>query len=344
MKTPSLLPVYYQATGVLEDGASVKASSFCRDRLSSGDVACAKHYASLTASSGFRACPHGFTSLPLKFRGELVVVTGVVATPRFNTTKERERAKKYPDIRVSRDSMLATAHFFKEVESALAGLEEEARKRLPQALHELRKLNAIVKASAEKLSEQDAQSQEIRDLAGAAELMSNIFEVVEALANVDGLKQLKRDEYIAAYDLAFKAKKIYQVRARLKPIHISVNGDHEVGILGSKKTFPIVLTVLLENAIKYGRRDSTINIEVRRDGLDCVLEVSNRTDYVIDPASCFDRGVRFGDGSSEGSGLGLYLAREVVASHGGNIRCEISGDLVTMRVAVPAHTSQRARG
>ncbi|MGN7724831.1 sensor histidine kinase [Luteimonas sp. 22616] len=239
--------------------------------------------------------------------------------------------------------MLADAGFFKEIVEELDRLEKEAGERLPQALHELRKLNALVKANAEKLGGNDASVQEVRDISGSAELMSNIFDVIEALANIDGLKLLKLDEFIAVYDLAFKAKKIFQSRAKIKPIHIHLSGDDSVGVSGSRKTFPLVLTILLENAIKYGKVDSTIDIRVDQDGPYCVVQVSNRSDFPIDSRTCFDRGVRFVGDTLDGDGLGLFLAREIVRSHNGQISCAKIDDVVTIRVSIPAHAQRKGR-
>lgn len=336
MRPPIFFPYYSPESGEIRRGGGVPVAPYCLKKLSSNDVKCREHYQEvLKKGAGFYQCPYGFSTYPFTFRDERFVVASVVANPRFRTKAESDRAEAFPAARVSREAIVRNVEFVGEVERLLDAAEEEGRRRLPQALHELRKLNAIVKQNAELLLEVGTESTELKNISGAAELMSNIFEVLEALANLDGLKQIKVDQYVAVYDLAFKAKKIYQIRAKDKPIHIHVSGEMGVGISGSKKTFPIVLTVLLENAIKYGRPESTIDIDVRRDGAHCVLEVRNRSDVPIDSLRCFERGVRFGKEESDGSGLGLYLAREVVLSHGGEITCERRDDLVVMMVRIP---------
>ena len=99
-----------------------------------------------------------------------------------------------------------------------------------------------------------------------------------------------------------------------------------------------MLQVLLDNAIKYGVKDSTIEIAVSRNGGDCMLSVSNRIDNGFDKVACFEKGRRFADVDADGDGLGLYLAREVVAAHGGSISCDfLAGDAV-FSVRIPAHS------
>lgn len=245
--------------------------------------------------------------------------------------------------RVSRDGMKSVVVYHNAVAAQLEEALDNARKNLPQALHELRKLNKIVKDAVDNRLGLEPADNDLRAIEGAAQIMSNIFEVVEALANIEALTLLKMDEHIALFDLAFKAKKIYQVRAKLKPIHIQVEGDERAAISGSKKSFPIVLTVLLENAIKYGIRDSGIYIRVGRGAVSSTLSVSNKSASVIDPATCFSKGVRFGADDSDGSGLGLFLAKKVVEAHKGVITCTQEGGGVTMIVEIPNFVSSGSR-
>lgn len=345
MKYPvGALPLFDTNGAAIIDGAIVAACEFCKARLSVRDSSCLKHYESMALTNkAFRLCPYGFTSYSSMLRERSVVITGVVAHPRFGDSKEMERAKRFPELRTTRKAVLGDADFYRDIEEAVLRSQKEAESRLPQALHELRKLNAIVKANADKLGGDDSSQQEVRDISGSAALMSNIFEVIEALANVDNLAGLKLDEFIAVYDLAFKAKKIYQVRAKIKPVHIRVDGDPDVAVRGSKKIFPLILTILLENSIKYAQKNSSIDVIVKKIGADCIISVSNRSDTPIDVNRCFDRGTRYAGGLTEGDGLGLFLASQIVRAHKGVIWCESVDGLITMKIKISAHVDKVRR-
>lgn len=322
----------------------MRAPDSCHERLSRRDPSCIAHYDSIrNADARFHQCPSGYTSLSAPFGQSPAIVTAVVASPRFGSKPEAVEAKKNPMNRVLRDGMKAVAGYHEAVAMQMEEALQDARKNLPQALHELRKLNKIVKDAVDNRLTADPVDNDLRAIEGAAQIMSNIFEVVEALANIEALTLLKMDEHIALFDLAFKAKKIYQVRAKLKPIHIQVEGDEKAAIAGSKKSFPIVLTVLLENAIKYGVRDSGIYIRVERGAVFSTLSISNKSAGVIDPVDCFSKGVRFGMDDSDGSGLGLYLAKKVVEAHKGVIKCAQTGDTVTMVVEIPNFVPSSSR-
>jgi signal transduction histidine kinase len=347
---PALIPIYDPISNSITDGASVTCTRFCLEKITSNDQNCISHYSSMPSSGElFKECPYGFTSLTTTYRGINYVATGVVAAPRFESNKQSEKAKSNPANRVSRSSMLETRDLFRSTSMQIEEALDSSRKNLPQALHELRKLNKVIKDAIDREIEESPKSNHLRAIEGASQIMSNIFEFIEALANPEALIHLKMDESIALFDLSFKAKKIYQHRAKLKPININVEGDENTFIYGSKKSFPIVLTVLIENAIKYGRRDTTIDIKVVNLGPLSSITISNRTDGRINPDTCFEKGIRFYPGndseeiSDESGGLGLYIAKKVIRAHGGEINCTQQGDLVTFTATAPSYVVRSNR-
>ncbi|HEY0874936.1 MAG TPA: ATP-binding protein [Vicinamibacterales bacterium] len=333
MKPPSLLPVYDPANGVLTDGAAVKATSFCRKALAKS-TRCAEHYRTqLQSSAGFSQCPFGFTTRTFGFDGRVLALTGVVAHPRFNTEMERQRAKDHPEVRTTRELMDALVGCFGEIDAARAEAVQSAAGVLPQAFHELRKLNGAILQHAEK-ELKSRESSGLLSIKSAAELMRNNFDILEALSNIDTMKALPLDATINLFDLAYKTKKVLEERASARGIQIFVDGVRAV-VPGSQKSFPIVPAVLIENGIKYGRVGTTIRAEIRTAGKTAILSVDNETDHPIDPVRCFDRGTRFAGGAVEGGGFGLFLAREIVAAHRGRIVCSPSSGRVRFDVELP---------
>lgn len=206
----------------------------------------------------------------------------------------------------------------------------------PQAFHELRKLNSLVLQTAEiGMDKVGAFGGNLKKIKGASELIRNNFDILEALSNIDAMKVLPIDNSIKLFHLAFKMKRILEDLAHKKNMRIHVEGDDRIEVKGSSKSFPIIFATLIENAIKYGRADSDIEINIinLQPGIEVMVE--NLTDEMIDPIRCFERGVRFSN-SQEGGGFGLYLAKEIVNIHGGHISCVANRPLVTMKIHFPA--------
>lgn len=335
MRPPSLLPLTDPEALRVHDGLEIPSPKLCKDSVSTRPE-CAQHYESADGRLGeFRQCPFGFTTHAMAYAGKTWFISGVVAHPRFDTGKERELAKRFPLSRVSRDTVDAMARLAAEIEQARADAIVEGSLVLPQAFHELRKLNGAVIQHAERVISDEGESRSLLSIKGAAELMRNNFDLLEALSNIESMKSLPLDSTVNVFDLAFKMKRVYQEKAAGRSMTINVEGIRAI-ISGSQKSFPLVPAVLLENAIKYGSERERIFIGVQQRGQRAVLIVENVSRHKIDSDRCFDRGVRFA-GGVEGGGFGLFLAKEVVLAHRGTITCESTGGLVRMVVDLPLH-------
>jgi signal transduction histidine kinase len=102
-------------------------------------------------------------------------------------------------------------------------------------------------------------------------------------------------------------------RIRLDAVHATVDTDRDA-VAG-------ILEEVLDNAVKYSQRDSTITVRVRRR-LHGTVEILVEDDGVglpdgVDVFAPFVRGVV--DGGPEGSGLGLYIARTTAREFGGDL-------------------------
>jgi signal transduction histidine kinase len=82
-----------------------------------------------------------------------------------------------------------------------------------------------------------------------------------------------------------------------------------------------VMTNLLENAVKSSAVDAPVEVSIALDGVNAVVSVRDHGTGVPfdDRERIFEKFTRGRSGSIRGSGLGLYLAREILTAHGGSI-------------------------
>ena len=99
-----------------------------------------------------------------------------------------------------------------------------------------------------------------------------------------------------------------------------------IPVRGDPALLKIVFKNLLDNALKYGRRKGRIRIEAREEGSTLRFEVWN--EGAGQPperlSQLFQKFVRFGgqEDGSRGTGLGLFITRDILERHGGAIRAE----------------------
>ncbi|HOP05943.1 MAG TPA: HAMP domain-containing sensor histidine kinase [candidate division Zixibacteria bacterium] len=99
-----------------------------------------------------------------------------------------------------------------------------------------------------------------------------------------------------------------------------------ITIQGDAAALQRAVNAILENAVKYNDKDTPqIAVSLRMADKCCILEVSDNGIGIAarDLEKIFDRFYQAGEEltrSGSGSGLGLYLAREIVRAHGGTVR------------------------
>jgi replicative DNA helicase len=91
---------------------------------------------------------------------------------------------------------------------------QDGTKVLPQAFHELRKLNGAVLQHAEREMRENGESSGLSSIKSAAELMRNNFDILEALSNIEGMRALPSDSTINLYDLGTTQKQLHSFRSR----------------------------------------------------------------------------------------------------------------------------------
>ena len=95
---------------------------------------------------------------------------------------------------------------------------------------------------------------------------------------------------------------------------------------------------LIDNAIKYSPNDSTINISVYKSYLNYNLDIENECKDLSEETlpKIFERFYRGKNSvSKDGLGLGLYIAREIIEKHGGNIRASLDENRIKFSVDFP---------
>lgn len=97
---------------------------------------------------------------------------------------------------------------------------------------------------------------------------------------------------------------------------------------------------LIGNAIKYGGQGCHIMIDLEDRGFNYRLHVANSRrpiseDYRQLLFSKFPSRIRHGRKNKTGLGLGLYLSRDIIKRHGGDLWCEPKHGSTDFVVALP---------
>lgn len=105
----------------------------------------------------------------------------------------------------------------------------------------------------------------------------------------------------------------------------SPGGDARVAV--DKAAMQVVVSNLIENAARYSRRGSTIRVRLQRDLRSCRIDVIDTGNGIrrADLKNVFKMFWRGEKESSRGTGLGLYIVRNIVRDHRGKVWATSAG-------------------
>jgi signal transduction histidine kinase len=135
----------------------------------------------------------------------------------------------------------------------------------------------------------------------------------------------------------------------MRQISLEVTGD-ACGVWDGMRLRQVVNN-LIENAIKYGRETTSVDVVLTSDGSQLVIDVKNKG-LEIEPSELqgiFDplrRNVAPHQGTDfpNSLGLGLYIAREIALGHGGGVAARCDGDSTVFTVRLPRRLPPRKSG
>jgi signal transduction histidine kinase len=176
-------------------------------------------------------------------------------------------------------------------------------------------------------------------------LVSNILHFARSERGQHEL-DLRRTELCAAVQRTVAA---YRPLAEQREVTIEVVGEAPVHVALDESAFHQALANVIENAVKYGPDGQRVTVRVAEAPPWAFVDIedagpgipADEREHVLDP---FRRGRSTRGGTVAGSGIGLSVARDVVALHGGRIAIDSPGAGLRVRLSLPLpaphHTDQ----
>lgn len=110
------------------------------------------------------------------------------------------------------------------------------------------------------------------------------------------------------------------------------DSDKPVIISADSALLNRVIQNLISNGVKYASGD--LFFRICQNNGQVTITVSNPVDTYVDTARIFDRFYTQDKSRGKGSGIGLYICRQLVEAMGGSISAEIAGNYLSINVVL----------
>lgn len=244
------------------------------------------------------------------------------------TIKVQERTAELAESNASLKEEMDRRHLLElKLRQSLASVNDAlARKQDFIALvsHEFRAPLAVIAATADNLSFSVGEDAS-RFRSGIAKIRRAIKRMSMLIENILAGEQLTAGRMPSPAIEAFDLNKIlYNAKAglddesarRVRFIsgeNTMVNGDHNL--------LEIALQNLIHNALKYSPKDGLVTVAVSIDEGHAIIDVADDGSGISieDSDLIFQKYYRVAGQKAGGSGLGLYISREIARQHGGDL-------------------------
>ena len=230
--------------------------------------------------------------------------------------------------------------FSKKAISPIANNIKQQKQFIPDASHELKTPLTSIYTSVDVITAEHGEDEWTDNIKSQTERMSKLVNELVTLSRLDEDIPVPNKEKFSLSQAAWEITEVYTPEARAKDKHFDIDIEDDVNLYGDKAAVHKMLSVLLDNALRYSTPEGDIKFTLKKKHSKSEIVVYNTCDYEKPPEvdKLFDRFYRPDDSRSTltgGTGVGLAIAKAVTEAHGGKIKAVCpDGKSMTIKVNI----------
>jgi two-component system sensor histidine kinase CreC len=195
--------------------------------------------------------------------------------------------------------------------------------------HEMKSPLAAIQGAVELLREPMAEERHKRfcdNIESESKRMQRLIERLLLLASIERTPALRQPVPVDLSDLVRRAVASLAALGHTKEVRLSLADVPSVYVHGDSLLLETAVVNLLQNALDFAPRGSSIEVAIRTGNDGAMLTVADQGPGI--PAYALERvferfySLKRPDTGKKSTGLGLSLVREIMALHGGEVRLE----------------------
>lgn len=204
---------------------------------------------------------------------------------------------------------------------------EKQRRFITDASHELRTPLAVIRTNADLLELELSDGEPVAEIRRQCARLSDLSEDLILLSRAE---EKRGDRYVdfPLSEVVQAAAHPFDALCRTQGKRLAVRVEPLLTLRGDARGIERLVTLLLDNALKYSSADAEILLSLGKNGKRALLSVQNPTDVRFSDEELSHLFERFWrpdssrNSSTGGYGIGLSACRAIVSSHGGRITAQ----------------------
>ena len=219
---------------------------------------------------------------------------------------------------------------------------EQQKQFITNASHELKTPLTVISTNMQLLNGDVPDNPWVRSTLKQTGLMRHLVEELVYLSRMEEENAPLKMETLALDALLRETAEPFADMAEFAGKRLEVRAAQETPVTGDRASIQRLMSILLDNAVKYAAPEGVIGAETLTDGRNAVLRVGNPVAEPLTREQCgrlFDRFYRADPSRSKdqqgGFGIGLAIAAAIAEKHGGTIRAAMEGDRLVFTCQLP---------
>ncbi len=221
--------------------------------------------------------------------------------------------------------------FSKKAVAPIAQSYERQKMFITDVSHEFKTPLTIIKADSEVIELENGESEWTNSIGAQVKRLNSLVENLVSLTKLDEQQERIIKKQLNLSELLSGALKEFSSAMQSRNLTLNTNIKSDVLINGDENAVCNLLSILLENAVKYAPENSAIIIIVQEKPGKKIFKIENKCDgfEIGKHNELFDRFYRNDkarNSESKGFGIGLSIAKSICDMHGAKITAECKND------------------
>ena len=223
---------------------------------------------------------------------------------------------------------------------------EKQKRFITDAGHEIKTPLTIISANVDVLKMDMGENECLEDIGKQAKRLAGLTNDLVCLARMEESQNSLQMVEFPISEIILDTAVSFQTLAQTQNKELSYQVQPMLSMRGNDKAISQLVSILLDNALKYSREGSRIILDFGRQGRRLILTVGNPAATPLTEENLrhvFERFYRADSSHNSetgGHGIGLSMAHAIVTAHGGKISASSSdGKTFLVTTVFPTQTS-----